>query len=72
MSHTCTDQTMVSQSSLCHREKLRLKTAPGTSNKQIHRKRGEIYGYQRWGWGKKESDEGGQKVQTSSYKINKY
>ena len=31
-------------------------------NKQTHRKRRQICGFQRWGWGR--LDEGGQKVQT--------
>ena len=39
-------------------------------NKQTYRNRGQICGFQRWGWGR--LDEGGQKVQTFSYKINKY
>ena len=35
------------------------------------RKRDQICSYQRW-WGEEELDEGSQKIQTSSYKINKY
>ena len=42
------------------------------TNKQSHRKRGQICGYQSWGWGEGELDEGGQKVETSSKKINEY
>ena len=40
-------------------------------NKQTQ-KRDQVCGYQRRGQGKRELDEGSQKVQTSSYKINKY
>ena len=39
---------------------------------KTQRKRDQICGYQRWGMGKGELDESRQKVQTSSYKINKY
>ena len=31
-----------------------------------------IGGCQRWGWGAREMDEGGQKAPASSYKINKF
>ena len=49
-------------------------------NQQTHRKRDQICGYQRRGWGNGDGggrvwgglDEGSQKLQTSSYKINKY
>ena len=41
-------------------------------NKQTHRKRDQICGYQKQGVGEGKLDEGGPKVQTSSYKINKY
>ena len=37
---------------------------------QTHRKRVQLCDYPRWG--KSELDEGSQKVQTNSYKINKY
>ena len=37
-------------------------------NKQKHRKRDQICAYQKQGVGEEEVDEGGQKVQTSSYK----
>ena len=42
------------------------------TNKQTHRKKDQICGYQKWGWWEGELDECSQKVQTSSYKINKY
>ena len=32
----------------------------------------QICDFQRQGWGEGESEEGGQKLQTSIYKINKY
>ena len=47
------------------------KTNKQTYN-QTHRKRYQICGYQRQGLGEGELDEGGQNVQTASYKINKY
>ena len=40
--------------------------------KKPHRKIDQICGYQRWGLGLGKLDEGGWKVQTSSYKINNY
>ena len=40
--------------------------------KQIHRKRDQICGYQRQGVEGGELDESSQKEQTFSYKINKY
>ena len=43
-----------------------LKTQPA------HRKRDQICGYPRAGVGGRKLEEGGQKVQASSYKINKY
>ena len=42
------------------------------NKKQIHRNRDQICGCQKQGGGVGELDEGGQKVQTSGYKINKY
>lgn len=42
---------------------------PPQKKKQIHRKRAQICGYQKRG-GSSELEEGGQKVETSSYKIN--
>ena len=42
-------------------------------NKQTHKKKtDQIWGYQRQQEEKEELDEGGQKVQTLSYKVNKY
>ena len=41
-------------------------------NKQTYRKRDQICGYQRQGVQRGTLDEGIQRVQTSSYKINKY
>ena len=40
--------------------------------KRKHRKRDQICGYQRWRWEEGELEEGSQKVETTSYKINKY
>ena len=39
-------------------------------NKQTHRKRDQICGDQRWGWGEGGLEEGGPKVQTPSYKTD--
>ena len=53
-----------------HREKSGLKTVPGTLNKLIGK---EIrFVITRVGSVGREQDEGGQKVQTSNYKVNKY
>ena len=41
-------------------------------NKQTHRKRDQICGYSRWVVREGKLDEGSQKAQTSSYKMNKY
>ena len=43
-----------------------------TQKQKTHRKRNQTCGYQRWRVGEGELEERGQKVQTSSYKINKY
>ena len=40
--------------------------------KRIRRKRDKICGFQRWGWGEGELDDGDQKVQTTLYNINKH
>ena len=45
---------------------------PKQANLQTDRKRDQICGYQMPGEGERQLDEGGKKVQTSSYKINKY
>ena len=42
------------------------------TNKQFHRKRDQICGYQRLGVREGELEEGSQKVPTSSYETNKY
>ena len=42
------------------------------TNKQTHRKRDQICGYQRLGSEEGELDEGSQKIQSSSYMINQY
>ena len=42
----------------------------GILKNQTHRKRDQIGGCQGWGVEEGELDEGGQKAQTSSYKIN--
>ena len=39
-------------------------------NKQTHRKRDQICGYSRWVVREGKLDEGSQKAQTSSYKMN--
>ena len=53
--------------------KLKVNYTSKQTKKQTHGKRDQICGYQRWaGWGEGELDEGGQKVQTFSYKISKY
>ena len=41
-------------------------------NKQTYRKRDQICVTRGMGWGEGELDEGSQKLQTSSYKMNKY
>jgi len=38
--------------------------------KQTHRERNQILGYQRQGWGKEEWDDSNKKIQTYSCKIN--
>jgi len=43
-----------------------------SKTKQIHREKDQLCGYQRRWEGDVELDEGGQKVQTSSYKTNEY
>lgn len=43
-----------------------------STNKQIHRKRDHICGYEKWGWKKEWISGGNQKVQLFGYKINKY
>ena len=43
-----------------------------TTTNQTHRKKDQICSYQRQGVGEGKLEEGGQKVQTSNYKIKKY
>ena len=78
------DQTYCNDHFVMYRNIKSLCCAPGTNSvigqsiklkkkpKQTHRKRDQICGGQKQGVGEGELDEGGQRVQTSSCKINNY